>query len=44
MKNNKEVRCFDLEMRTLDNEESKMIIEGYPVFLIAQLLMDIQKL
>lgn len=31
MKNNKEVRCFDLEMRTLDNEESKMIIEGYPV-------------
>lgn len=31
MKNNKEIRCFDLEMRTLENEESKMIIEGYPV-------------
>lgn len=28
---NKEVRCFDLEMRTIDDEESKMIIEGYPV-------------
>ena len=28
---NKEIRCFDLEMRTLEDEESKMIIEGYPV-------------
>lgn len=30
---NKEIRCLnlDLEMRTVDNEEKEMIIEGYPV-------------
>lgn len=28
---NKETRCFNLEMRALENEDNKMIVEGYPV-------------
>lgn len=28
---NKETRMLDVEMRTVDNEENKMIIEGYPI-------------
>lgn len=28
---NKEIRCINVEMKALDNEENKMIIEGYPI-------------
>jgi len=28
---NKEIRMLDVEMRALDNEEDKMVIEGYPI-------------
>lgn len=28
---NKETRCLDVEFRTIDNEENKMIIEGYAI-------------
>ena len=28
---NKEIRMLDVEMKALDNEENKMIIEGYPI-------------
>lgn len=31
MNSKKEVRCFNVEMKALDNDENKMIIEGYPV-------------
>lgn len=30
-KMNKEIRCFQVEMKAIDSEENKMIIEGYPV-------------
>lgn len=29
--NKKEIRMLDIEMRAVDNEEDKMIIEGYPI-------------
>lgn len=28
---NKEIRCLNVEMKALENEENKMIIEGYPI-------------
>lgn len=31
MNNNKEIRMLDVEFKALDNEENKMIIEGYPI-------------
>ena len=30
-KNNKEVRMLDVKFRAVDNEDNKMIIEGYPI-------------